>query len=117
MSRVHQPARDEHGNIRPYLTAAQLAELVPWTVEGVRAKVKRGELVRGVHWFQAKRGGEILFKWSAVEALIQSGTNQAAHPQPGAVERRSRAGRSERGRALDVEKATGLIRGVLGPGT
>lgn len=58
---------------REYLNAAQLAELTPWSPDAIQKKVRRGEFVRGVHYFQpGGPRGQLLFKWSAIVALIEA---------------------------------------------
>ena len=94
---------------RLYANAAQLAQMFPWSVEGIRAKVRRGELQLGVHYFQPKgRGTEIVFKVPAIVELIE-GTNPGSRrkTEAGAVPPPARAHRAadERRRAFDVEKA------------
>ena len=57
---------------REYLSAVQLAALTPWSVEAINKKVRRGELVRGKHYFQPNGpGSQLVFKWSAIVALIE----------------------------------------------
>lgn len=86
---------------RPYLSTAQLAEVTPWSRAAIEAKVRRGEFRKGVHYFQPHgRDGERIWKWSAVVALIEQ------EPAANGDGQRSRG-------ALDVEKATAVLRGML----
>jgi hypothetical protein len=109
MSRVHASARDAQGRVKEYLSAEMLAEVTQWTVEAIDAKRKRGELVKGQHWFQ--RGGpgtEVTFKWSAIVALIEGAGSERPPAAPAARGKRRR-------RRLDVEKAKeAIVRGLRG---
>jgi hypothetical protein len=68
---------------RAYLTAEQLAALTPWSLAAINAMVRRGQLVRGVHWFQpAGHRGLRIFKWEAITAYIEGGSAEAAAPAP-----------------------------------
>jgi hypothetical protein len=96
------------GHVREYLNVEQLAEVTPWSPAAIRTKVKRGELVRGVHYFQRRRGGELVFKWSAIVAFIE-GDREAQSPlRPAAA--RGNGGKQRR--TLDVEEATRRLRGL-----
>jgi hypothetical protein len=100
-----------NGRVREYLSIAQLAEVTPWTVEAINAKIKRGEFVRGVHYFQPNgRRGQVIVKWSAIVAFIEEqaagGEEVHAGDGPGVhVGRRV---------LLDVEKATAELQRLLG---
>ncbi|MFN8544619.1 MAG: hypothetical protein U0807_10515 [Candidatus Binatia bacterium] len=60
--------------IPPYLSADQLAQLTPWSVQAIRRMQRRGVLRHGVHWFQPTgRGGSVLLKWAAIVELIEGG--------------------------------------------
>ncbi len=57
---------------RTYLSAEQLAELTPWSVEALQKMVKRGMLKLGVHYFRPfGRRSRLIFKWEAMIALIE----------------------------------------------
>ena len=58
-------------NVPPYLYAEQLAQLTPWTVQAIHAKIRRGELCYGEHYFQEGHRGRLIFKWEAVVRLIE----------------------------------------------
>ena len=51
---------------KPYLYAEELAALTPWTLEEIDAKVKRGTLRLGVHYFQERYRARRVFKWDAI---------------------------------------------------
>ena len=90
--------------MREYLNAAQLAALTPWSVTAIEKKVRRGELVRGVHYFQpGGAGSQLLFKWSAIVALIEGEPAPATAAVPAA-----------KGKVLDVAEATRGIHRLLG---
>lgn len=58
--------------VREYLTAEQLAEVAPWSVDAIDHMIRRGRLQLGVHYFQPfGRRSERLFKWAAIVALIE----------------------------------------------
>jgi hypothetical protein len=90
--------------VREYLHAEQLAAVTPWSVDAIEKMVRRGTFRLGVQYFQPHgRGTKLIFKWSAIVMLIESGM--------GADES---AGRSpESGRGIDVEKATTGLRRLL----
>jgi hypothetical protein len=73
-----------HGSVsaKPYLYAEELSALTPWTVDAINTKVRRGELQRGVHYFQDHKGGRLIFKWAAIVDLIErvsaNGANEGA---------------------------------------
>jgi hypothetical protein len=85
--------------VPPYLSSAELAAQTPWSVEAIRRMVTRGVLKRGEHYFQPLGARtQLLFKWTAIVALIE-------HPERGAavpVDVPSR-------RVLDVEVATAAL--------
>jgi hypothetical protein len=65
--------------VPPYLSSAELAAQTPWSVEAIRRMVTRGVLRRGEHYFQPLGARtQLLFKWTAIVALIE-------RPEPGAV--------------------------------
>lgn len=57
--------------MKPYLYTEELAELTPWSVQAINTKVKRGELRRGVHYFQEHGRSRRTFKWSAIVEYIE----------------------------------------------
>ena len=89
---------------REYLSAEQLAQVTPWSADAIEKMVRRGTFQLGVHYFQPHgRGTKLIFKWSAIVMLIESGTGADTS-----------AGRSrERGKVIDVEKATTGLRRLL----
>ena len=98
---------------REYLSAVQLAALTPWSVEAINKKVRRGELMRGMHYFQPNGpGSQLVFKWSAIVALIE-GKDAGGVREPDAL---VRPGLTTKGRVLDVEKATQGLHRLLGRG-
>lgn len=90
--------------VREYLHAEQLAAVTPWSADAIEKMVRRGTLQRGVHYFQPHgRGTKLIFKWSAIVMLIESGMGVGAA-----------TGRSpESGKVIDVEKATTGLRRLL----
>jgi hypothetical protein len=98
--------------IREYVTADQLAELTPWSVEAIKAMVRRGILVVDVHYFQPQgRGTRLIFKWSAVRAYIE------AREQDGEGRRVVTAGHEIQrtiGRVIDVQQAMQQAQRLLG---
>lgn len=81
---------------KPYLYIEELATLVPWSVEAIRAKVRRGTLRRGVHYFQETRRARLIFKWAAIVEVIEQTPSATAFSTP---ESRPRT-------VLDIEAAT-----------
>jgi hypothetical protein len=72
---------------REYMSAAELAARTPWSVEAIRRMVSRGILKRGIHFFQPLGPrSQLLFKWSAIVALIEDRTEvevaAASRPRP-----------------------------------
>jgi hypothetical protein len=70
----HQRSRPSREAAAPpaYLSAEQLALQTPWSVDALEKMIQRGELRRGVHWFQPKGPGtQRIFKWSAIAAWIE----------------------------------------------
>jgi len=57
---------------KPYLSAEELSERTPWTLDAIEKMIRRGVLIRGVHYFQPfGRRGRLVFKWKAIVALIE----------------------------------------------
>lgn len=98
---------------RAYLSAEQLGELTPWSPDAVEKMIRRGVLIRGVHYFQPfGRRGRLLFKWDAVVALIE-GRPVQSETQP-MVEGDLAAAVPSTRPTLDVEKATTDLQRLLG---
>ena len=97
-------------SVREYLSADQLAEVTPWSISAIEKMVSRGVLRRDVHYFQPfGRRTQLVFKWSAVVALIEgvhskSDDTDSEHVVEG------------RGK-LDVEKAKAGLGRLLGRST
>jgi hypothetical protein len=88
--------------IKPYLYDEELAALTPWSRDEIDAKIKRGVLRLGVHYFQQRRRARRIFKWAAIVELIEGGTGNGETASGGI---------HVNGKGLDVEKATaGLYR-------
>jgi hypothetical protein len=86
--------------------AEQLAARTPWTVDAIAKMVQRGVLKRGVHYFQPfGRRSQMIFKWSAVVALIERGSIPAG---------RGEAAGAISPRKTDVETATAELQRLLG---
>lgn len=98
---------------RQYLSIAQLAELTPWTINSIEKMVRRGVLVRGIHYFQpGGRRGRLVFKWDPIVAFIEG---QSVQPDlQHVVDRGNRTSIVSRRRVLDVEKATTKLQRLLG---
>jgi hypothetical protein len=81
----HQRSRPSRTAALPpaYLSAEQLAQQTPWSVDALEKMIQRGELRRGVHWFQPKGPGtQRIFKWSAIAAWIEQETDHAIEDTP-----------------------------------
>lgn len=100
--------------MREYLSIEQVAELTPWTVEAIKAMVRRGTLVRGAHCFQpGGPGTRLVFKWSAVVGFVEGNACSERGNAP-VVERGSAAIPMANGRVIDVEEATQRAHRMLG---
>ena len=96
--------------VREYLSTEQVAEVTPWSVEAIEKMVRRGVLKRDVHYFQPfGRRTQLVFKWSAIVALIEGDHPKSddAHGHQ-VVDRRGQ---------LDVEKAKAGLGRLLGRST
>jgi hypothetical protein len=94
--------QSEAAFVRPYLSAEQLATVTPWSVNAIWKMVGRGMLRRNVHYFRPLgRRREIVFKWSAIVALIE-GSEQTEAEQPG-----TRKGMDVQQAAHDLERLLG----------
>ena len=85
-------------SVREYLSAEQLAEVTPWSVDAIEKMVHREVLKRNVHYFQPfGRRTQLVFKWSAIVTLIEGDHTKIddTHSEH-VVERRGQ---------IDVEKA------------
>ena len=68
---------------RQYLSADQLAQQTPWSVDALEKMIQRGELRRGVHWFQPRGPGtQRIFKWSAIAAWIEQENDHTMEDTP-----------------------------------
>ncbi len=91
---------------REYLSAAQLAQVTPWSVEAIHKMVQRGVLRREVHFFQPfGPRAHLVFKWRAIVTLIEGRSLDGDDREDGRV--------IELG-AIDVEKATAEFSRLLG---
>jgi hypothetical protein len=112
--RPDRPDRRSDGQLRAYISAEQLAALTPWTPDAIEKMMRRGLLVRGVHYFQPfGRRSRLLFRWDAIVALIegrviQSEQQPAVEGEPAKVATVAPARRT-----LDVEKATTDLQRLL----
>lgn len=88
---------------RSRLYVDDLAALVPWTAEAIRTKVRRGELQRGVHYFQEGPRARLIFKWDAIVAFIERMPTSADIA----------AANGNRRAVLDVEQATAALHRLL----
>lgn len=91
--------------VREYLSTEQLAAVSPWSVAAIGKLVARGALRPGVHYFQPfGRRTKLIFKWSAIVALIEG------RPADAAVN----AVNKENGKVVDVERTTEELQRLLG---
>jgi hypothetical protein len=70
----HQRSRPSRTAAPPpaYLSAEQLAQRMPWSVDAIEKMIQRGDFRRGVEWFQPKGPGtQRIFKWSAIAEWIE----------------------------------------------
>jgi hypothetical protein len=89
------------------LSIGQLAAATPWTVNAIRKMMARSILKRGVHYFQPLgRRREVVFKWSAIVAMIEQ--------QPYGGQELDGAPRQQRSANIDVEQATANFERLLG---
>jgi hypothetical protein len=88
---------------REYMNAEQLAAVTPWSPDAIRRMVTRGALKKNVHVFQPLGPRtQMLFKWSAIVALIEAGTPGPLPPPPTGA-----------GEEPDVEAVTAALERVL----
>jgi hypothetical protein len=81
----HQRSRPprEAAPLPAYLSAEQLAQQTPWSVDAIEKMIQRGQLRRSVHWFQPKGPGtQRIFKWSAIAAWIEQENDHAIENTP-----------------------------------
>jgi hypothetical protein len=98
--------------VREYLSAEQLAEVGPWSIESIQTMVRRGALQRGVHYFQPQGPRtKMIFKWTAIVNWIEA--KGAEEGRAVTVAPRPTAGRAANGRVLDVEQATAALQRLL----
>jgi hypothetical protein len=99
---------------REYLNVGQLAGLTPWSPQAISAMVKRGVLKPGLHYFQPfGRGGQLIFKWTAIVSLIE-GTSKEAETSRVGGDGRSRSIPMADGNLIDVEEAKKRAQRLLG---
>jgi hypothetical protein len=86
MRGARQPGSQLPREVTPppaYLNAEQLAQWTPWSVDALEKMIQRGELRRGVHWFQPRGAGtQRIFKWSAIAAWIEQENDHALEDTP-----------------------------------
>jgi hypothetical protein len=106
--RHREPSRtlDRPSHYREYLSAEQLAQVSPWSVQAIQKMVQRGVLTCNVHYFQPfGQRARLVFKWSAIVTLIEGRSPDGdARKDVSVVERGT----------LDVEKATAAFGRLLG---
>lgn len=106
-TRVAHEEAPTAGAIRPYMSIEQLAAATPWTVPAIRKMMARGVLKRDVHYFQPLgRRREVVFKWSAIVAMIEH--------EPQVVKEPEAQPRQPRSVDMDVEQATANFERMLG---
>jgi hypothetical protein len=96
---------------KPYLSAEELAQRTPWTLDAIEKMIRRGVLVRGRDYFQPTgQRGRLIFKWAAIVSLIeeraiQSGSESMIEAGPSKAQTTKQV--------LDVEKATADLQRLL----
>ncbi|MFI5398591.1 MAG: hypothetical protein ACHQ9S_23925 [Candidatus Binatia bacterium] len=101
------------GNVRPYLSIQQLAEVTPWTVDAIRKMVARGVVKLGVHYFRPLgRRRELVFKWDAIVELIEGPTIRCS--AAAMVENGEGSLPAKAHKGIDVEQATASFERLLG---
>ena len=101
--------------VRPYLSADQLAARTPWTVEAIGKMVTRGVLKRDVHYFQPfGRRSRLVFKWSAIVALIEGQPVPTVDPLVVDETLQKRRVPKTAPGIIDVQKATTDLQRLLG---
>ena len=93
--------------VRPYMSIEQLATVTPWSVPAIRKMMARGILKLDVHYFRPLgRRRELVFKWSAIVAMIEH--------EPQVVKEPEAQPRQPRSVDMDVEQATANLERMLG---
>jgi hypothetical protein len=99
---------------KPYLSAEELAQRTPWTLDAIEKMIRRSILVRGRHYFQPTgQRGRLIFKWAAIIALIEE---RPIQPELESMIESPEAGPSKMHatkQVLDVEKATADLQRLL----
>ena len=100
--------------VRPYLSAEQLCELTPWTLDALQKLIHRGALKLGVHYFQPQgKRTRLVFKWSAIVAHLEGlPVHSEAEPVIDAPQAPTLKAVPTR-RTIDVEKATTDLQRLL----
>jgi len=99
---------------KPYLSAEELAQRTPWTIEAIEKMIRRGLLVRGQHYFQPTgQRGRLVFKWAAIVAMIEERAVQSASESV-IDDGEGRPSKTQTMKqVLDVEKATADLQRLL----
>jgi hypothetical protein len=108
---MYDTARE--GALCVYISAEQLAQRTPWTVAAINQLIRRGVLVRGVHFFQLGPRGQRLFKWEAIVRLIESNSSRCGGATMVHDGQTQGSTRGAPRRVLDVEKATTNLQRLL----
>ena len=99
---------------RAYISAAELTELTPWTPDAIEKMVRRGTLVRGLHYFQPfGLRSRFLFKWDAIVGLIEGAPFHSGLGSPVEGARIGATSVRKEGRQIDVEKAETSLQRLL----
>ena len=53
-----------------YVTVNKLSEMTGYTKDAIRAKIKKGQWIRGKHWFKSP-DGRVQLKPTAIEQWIE----------------------------------------------
>ncbi len=104
----------EAAQVRPYVSAEQLAALTPWSQDAIEKMIRRGVFKRGVHYFQPLgQRSRLIFKWDAIVALIEG----VSAPDPEGIllesEQSSPQGPAFGKQVIDVEEATTSLQRLL----
>jgi hypothetical protein len=99
---------------KPYLSAEELAQRTPWSLDAIEKMIRRGILVRGQHYFQPTgQRGRLIFKWAAIVTLIEERAVQSASKSMIETHEAGPSKAQTTKQVLDVEKATADLQRLL----
>lgn len=105
---------------RPYMSLAQLLDVVPWSRSTVEKMIVDGTLKQGVHYYRPRIRGRsnacahYVFKWEAIVQLIEGGAPSSEEPKSEEEPQRRRTRRPPRrtiGEPDEIEKAFDRMHG------